>query len=133
MWKPLIYLLKFDFKFFFFLLKSMYEEAGPNGPPPDNKVVSQKLKVKFESSPELKKWMKKVMPFVAWTKDRVSAQGLSALDLTSEFDEKQVLEDNINYLIGTLQLDGLDVKFSTEANEKTQEECRPSDPFIVFR
>ena len=62
-----------------------------------------------------------------------SAQGLSALDLTSEFDEKQVLEDNINYLIGTLQLDGIDVKFSTEANEKTQEECRPSDPFIVFR
>ena len=111
----------------------MYEEAGPNGPPPDNKIVSQKLKVKFESSPELKKWMKKVMPFVAWTKDRVSAQGLSALDLTSEFDEKQVLEDNINYLLGTLQLDGIDVKFSTEANEKTQEECRPSDPFIVFR
>ena len=106
-------------------LKTMYEESGV----PDNKVVSQKL----GAMPELKKFMKKVMPFVAWTKERVAAQGLSVLDLTLEFDEKQVLEDNLAYLLNNLQLDGMDVKFSNEANEKTQEECRPGGPFIVFR
>ena len=106
-------------------LKAMYEESGV----PDNKVVSQKL----GAMPELKKFMKKVMPFVAWTKERVAAQGLSVLDLTLEFDEKQVLEDNLAYLLNNLQLDGMDVKFSNEANEKTQEECRPGGPFIVFR
>lgn len=106
-------------------LKAMYEESGV----PDNKVVSQKL----GAMPELKKFMKKVMPFVAWTKERVAAQGLSVLDLTLDFDETQVLEGNLAYLLNNLQLDGMDVKFSNEANEKTQEECRPGGPFIVFR
>merc|ERR1712062_882081 len=96
---------------------------------PDNKVVSQKL----GAMPELKKFMKKVMPFVAWTKERVAAQGLSVLDLTLEFDEKQVLEDNLAYLLNNLQLDGMDVKFFNEANEKTQEECRPGGPFSLIR
>ena len=106
-------------------LKAMYEESGV----PDNKVVSQKL----GAMPELKKFMKKVMPFVAWTKERVAAQGLSVLDLTLDFDEKQVLEDNLSYLLNSLLLDGMEVKFSNEANEKTQEECRPGGPFIIFR
>ena len=104
----------------------MYEESNGS---PDNKALSQKL----AAMPELKKWMKKVMPFVVWSKERVSDLGLSALDLTLEFDEKQVLEDNAAYLLSTLQLDGIDIKFSNEANEKTQEECRPGEPFIVFR
>ena len=91
--------------------------------------MSQKLAQK----PELKKFMKKVMPFVAWTKERVAQQGLSVLDLTLDFDEKSVLESNLDYLLNNLQLDGMDVKFSNEANEKTQEECRPGVPFIIFR
>ena len=73
------------------------------------------------------------MPFVAFTKERVAANGLSALDLTLEFDEKAVLEDNLDYLATNLTLEGMEVKFSSEANEKTQEECRPGNPFIVFR
>ena len=110
-------------------LKAMYDQAGPHGPPPDNKELSKKL----SAMPELKKWIKKVMPFVAWAKERVNEQGLSALDLTLDFDERIVLEDNVTYLLNTLQLDGVEVKFSSEANEKTQEECRPGVPFIIFR
>lgn len=108
-------------------LKDMYGQAG-KGSVPDNKLVSQELARK----PELKKYMKKVMPFVAFTKERIANQGMSALHLTLEFDERQVLVDNLDYLTGTLQLDGMEVKWSNEANEKTQEECRPGVPFVVF-
>ena len=44
-----------------------------------------------------------------------------------------MLEDNKDYLISTLQLEGIDVEYSDKASEKTQEECRPGAPFIVFR
>ena len=54
-------------------------------------------------------------------------QGLSALDLSLEFDEKKVLEDNLNYLVNTLEMEGVDVKFSSEASEKIQEDCRPGN------
>ena len=63
--------------------------------------------------------------FEAFAKERVADQGLSALDLSLEFDEKKVLEDNLNYLLNTLEMEGVDVKFSSEASEKIQEDCRP--------
>ena len=55
------------------------------------------------------------------------------LDLSLEFDEYSVLEDNRDYLVSTLQLEGIDIEYSDKASEKTQEECRPGAPFIVFR
>ena len=47
--------------------------------------------------------MKKVMPFVAFTKERVAQVGLGALDLTLEFDGKAVLERDAAYLANNLQ------------------------------
>lgn len=108
-------------------LKEMYSQSK-DGSPPDNKSISQALGKKDE----LKKWMKKVMPFVAFTKERVAEQGIQAMDLTLEFDEKTVLEDNMEYLKSNLGLEEIVIKYSTEANEKTQEECRPGVPFIQF-
>merc|ERR1712114_93825 len=55
-------------------LRQMY-----NGDPKtivDNKEVS----VQLGKVPDLKKYMKKVMPFVAFTKEKVVSNGLSALD-----------------------------------------------------
>ncbi len=78
--------------------------------------------------------MKKVMPFVQFTKERVSAVGPSALGLTLDFDERAVLEENAAHLASTLGLEGFEVRFSSESgNEKTQEECRPGAPYVVFR
>ncbi len=110
-------------------LKDMYETSGGVEQPPNNKLISQELGKKSE----LKKWMKKVMPFVQFTKERVAQSGLSILDLTLEFDEKDVLMNNMDYILSSLQLEGVDVKFSTEAGEKTQEECRPGAPFVLYR
>ena len=69
--------------------------------------------------------------FVAFAKERVADQGLSALDLSLEFDEKRVLEDNLNYLLNTLEMEGVDVKFSSEASEKIQEDCRPGNTMEI--
>lgn len=107
------------------VLKQFYE-SGNGG---DNKAISQALGAK----PEIKKWAKKTMPFVQFVKARIEEFGLAALDLTLDFDEAEVLLDNLDYLTSTLQMEGVDVKFASEANEKIQEECRPGTPFILFR
>ncbi|CAM5999081.1 unnamed protein product [Sphagnum balticum] len=52
---------------------------------------------------------------------------------TTAFDEIQVLQENLSYLTSTLDLEGLDVKYSSEAEERIQEECCPGEPFIVYR
>ena len=53
-------------------LKEMYSSDNT---PPDNKLISQEM----GKIPDIKKWMKKVMPFVAFTKDRIKQVGMSAL------------------------------------------------------
>lgn len=53
---------------------------------------------------ELKKHMKRVMPFVQIMKEKMQLLGLSALNLTLEFDEFKVLQDNKKYLENTLDV-----------------------------
>lgn len=60
---------------------------------PDNKVIAGEL----GSLPELKKYMKKVMPFVAMIKENLEKMGPRVLDLQLEFDEQAVLMENIVY------------------------------------
>lgn len=48
--------------------------------------------------------MKKVMPFVQMTKEKMAIKGLQALSLTMEFDEAQILKDNASYLANTLDV-----------------------------
>ncbi|KAK7097865.1 leucine--tRNA ligase, cytoplasmic-like [Littorina saxatilis] len=107
-------------------LKQLYK--GSSGFP-DNKVISTELKNKTE----LQKYMKKVMPFVQVAKENFSKHGERALNLTSEFDEKQVLEMSRVYLSNTLELEGLDIRFSEEAEEKVRDDCCPGKPFISYR
>ncbi len=46
---------------------------------------------------ELKKYMKKVMPFVAFMQERVDTVGVSALDTSLPWDETDVLvKNNVN-------------------------------------
>lgn len=53
---------------------------------------------------ELKKHMKRVMPFVQVMKEKMQLLGLSALNLTLDFDEFKVLQDNKKYLENTLDV-----------------------------
>merc|ERR1712227_1066861 len=93
-------------------LKKLYEENGEEFP--DNKH------------------MKKLMPFVQYIKKQVEANGPSAMDLTVDFDEHEVLMDNLAYLIKAVELEDIQIKASSDAEEKIAEECTPGKPFSVF-
>ncbi|XP_072026389.1 leucine--tRNA ligase, cytoplasmic-like [Amphiura filiformis] len=108
-------------------MKKAYESKG--GQFPENKELLGQLK----TIDVLKKFMKKVMPFVQHVKENVAKKGPRAMDLTVDFVEKDVLESNLTYLTNTLEMEGLDLKFSSEATDKIQEECCPGKPFTVFR
>lgn len=108
-------------------LKSLFEK---NAGLPDNKTVSVELKDK----PELKKYIKKVMPFAQVVREKVEKLGIKALNVTLDFDEKHVLEENVRYILNTLELDEVEVRFSDEvqAEDKVKEDCCPGQPHIVF-
>ncbi|KAI1903034.1 hypothetical protein AGOR_G00023010 [Albula goreensis] len=100
-----------------------------NGSLPENKVIAAEL----NAMPELKKYMKKVMPFVAMIKENLEKNGPRVLDLELEFDERTVLLENIVYLTNALELDQIDVMFASEADDKIKEDCCPGKPFSIFR
>lgn len=85
-------------------LKVMYDRCKPAIP--DNKSISVELGKKAD----LKKYMKRVMPFVQAMKDKVASVGLKALSLSTKFDEKTVLGDNVDYLIETLNLQDIIIR-----------------------
>ncbi|KAL0126848.1 hypothetical protein PUN28_005306 [Cardiocondyla obscurior] len=107
-------------------MREMYTKNGNTLP--DNKVLSATLADK----PELKKYMKRVMPFVQLMKDKIKTVGLSALNLTLDFNELDVLENNKEYLQKTLGLNNITIKYTDEAPEKTKEECCPGTPYMTF-
>ncbi|XP_062940711.1 leucine--tRNA ligase, cytoplasmic [Cynocephalus volans] len=100
-----------------------------SGKLPDNKVIASEL----GNLPELKKYMKKVMPFVATIKENLEKMGPRVLDLQLEFDEQAVLMENIVYLTNSLELENIEVKFASEAEDKVREDCCPGKPLNVFR
>lgn len=113
------------------VLSTMKDVFQKNSGILDNKLISSEL----QKCAELKKYMKKVMPFVQVVKEKVEKSGLSALSLTMEFDEQAILQENIVYLCNSLELEGLDICFSSDptAEERIKEDCCPGHPYIVFR
>lgn len=88
------------------VLDTMRELFEQNGGLPDNKVISSALSGK----PVLKKYMKRVMPFAIMIRERVEAsggRGKDAMSVTLEFDERLILEQNVKYLCGTLNVSAM--------------------------
>lgn len=107
-------------------MKEMYLKNGNKLP--DNKVLVTEL----GNREELKKYMKKVMPFAQFIKEKMEAIGISALDLTLEFNEFEILEKNKKYLKKTLELEHIAIKYTDKAPEKTKEGCSPGFPYMNF-
>ncbi|CAH0561246.1 unnamed protein product [Brassicogethes aeneus] len=107
-------------------MKGFYDK---NGSLPDNKSLS----VEFGKKEELKKFMKRVMPFVQATREKLQQLGPKAFAVTLEFDEAEVLKNNSEYLANTLGVEFVEVKFTDhpEADEKMKD-CCPGAPFVLF-
>lgn len=84
----------FSFKLFFSLLQENGNKL------PDNKAISAKLTTKEE----LKKYFKRAMPFVQTTREKIESVGISALNLTVEYDECEILKTHGDYLRDTLDV-----------------------------
>ncbi|XP_031781596.1 leucine--tRNA ligase, cytoplasmic [Nasonia vitripennis] len=107
-------------------MKEMYTKNGNNLP--ENKVIAAELAKKAD----LKKYTKRVMPFVQMTREKMESVGIGALNLTLDFSEFDVLTGSKDYLRNTLDLEDLEIKFADEAEDKTKEECCPGAPYITF-
>ncbi|XP_015605732.1 leucine--tRNA ligase, cytoplasmic [Cephus cinctus] len=111
------------------VLNTMRDLYNKNGNKlPENKVIATELSGKSE----LKKYMKRVMPFVQAMREKLESSGITALNLTLDFSEVDVLTGGIDYLRNTLDLEEIEIKFTDEAPEKTKEECCPGAPYISF-
>lgn len=100
-----------------------------NGSLPDNKIIAGKL-AKCES---LKKYMKKAMPFAEFRKQIVLKLGEEAFNLTTPFDERKVLEENLVYLSNALEVVSIKIVDAHESEDpKVLEDCCPSRPMILF-
>lgn len=89
--------------------------------------------MEFGAKPELKKYMKRVMPFVQATREKFEKLGPKALALTLEFNEAEVLKNNSVYLANTLNLEEVIVKYTDdEGAEEKMKECCPGSPFVQF-
>lgn len=83
------------------VLDTMRELFNKSQALPDNKVIAATLQQKAE----LKKFMKRVMPFAQMIREKVeSGKGVAALAVNLEFDERQVLLNNLDYLKNTLDV-----------------------------
>uniref|UniRef100_A0A0R3S1Y6 leucine--tRNA ligase n=1 Tax=Elaeophora elaphi TaxID=1147741 RepID=A0A0R3S1Y6_9BILA len=110
------------------LLNQYYQEGS--GELPNNKEISHRLGA-VES---LKKFMKKVMPFVQLIRENLTIHGESALDIACQFDQKEVLEQNLDYILSTLDLEKItitDVKEAAPAN--VVEMTCPGKPIIMYK
>uniref|UniRef100_A0A914W357 leucine--tRNA ligase n=1 Tax=Plectus sambesii TaxID=2011161 RepID=A0A914W357_9BILA len=110
-------------------LQKIYKEN--NNSLGDNKEIA----VKLGAVPALKSVLKKTMPFVQMVKEQLTLRGSSALNLSSSFDEKAVLSENIDYIRSTLELDDVEVRYTDQAgvDAKIKEDCCPGSPFITFQ
>ena len=74
------------------------------------------------------------MPFVHLVKTNYDRDGAKALQSELDYDEREVLLQNLGYIQTTLELEGLEVRYSSESEDaKLREELCPGESRIVFR
>jgi len=116
------------------LLNDVYQKDGTL--PEQPKVISQIISTDPKYA-ELEKRKKKVMPIVSEIIDSFQKDGSSALYLTTRFNEQDILNENLPYIIKTLKLVRIDITFqsdstSTAESQNLSEVACPGKPLIFF-
>lgn len=101
---------------------------------------SKQLALHFKDRSEIdKKYQKKLMPFVIYSKDLLDKSGnVTSLDRHLSFDEYDILQFNQEYLRRALDVEQIDIRL-TDGNENDSalinnlEEILPGKPFVHFR
>ncbi len=100
---------------------------------PDSKILAVHFKDRSEID---KKYQKKLMPFVIYSKDLVEKNGnVKALDRHLSFAECDVLRFNQNYLRRVLDVEQIDIRLTddNQTNSSMLEDILPGKPFIHFQ
>jgi leucyl-tRNA synthetase len=106
--------------------------TGNNHSLPESKILAGHFKDRSEID---KKYQKKLMPFVVYSKGLVEKQGdINALDRHLSFDEYKVLQLNQNYLRRMLDIQQIDIRSTDDPQTDTSmlEDILPGKPFIHF-
>ena len=107
---------------------ALAELHAAEGKLPDKGAALKAIKTK----PEVQPHMKKAMPFVAKLVDTATTQGSDALKLELAFDEQRVLEDNVEYLRRTLELQTIDIKPLADCGDnKVVDRALPLKPVFL--
>lgn len=90
-----------------------------------NEIDNKRMAVELGKIPELKKYQKKVMPFVQTIKERIAVVGPEqGLRTVVDFDEMDVLFKNLSYLKSTLEVRSLKLGSFSLTFEKLFFSCR---------
>jgi len=96
-------------------------------------IDNKRMAAELGKIPDLKKYQKRVMPFVQKIKERIVGVGAEqGLKTCVDFDEYDVLIQNLEYLKSTLDLKTLKIIPADEAEDAYREECCPGSPMISF-
>ncbi|KYQ94208.1 leucyl-tRNA synthetase [Tieghemostelium lacteum] len=115
-------------------LHSVYDPKT-NSVPKTNAQIASDLKTQY---PELKSLEKHLMSFVAIVLEQIKIEGVEALQVSVSFDEKELLQENMDYITKTLELtDVFDIqeyKYSNqEQPSKPGSQPIPGKPTFTFQ
>jgi len=111
-------------------MKEMYKANG--NILPGNKDICKAL----SGIAELKKFMKKSMPFAQTVREKLDVIGEKAFENTVEFDEQKVIRESLEYLEDTLSLNQITVSCWDETVDeklRSKNECVPGAPYLALR
>lgn len=79
-----------------------------------------------------KSLMRMAMPFTKFMMDKATANGPMVLDVKLPFSEKEVLEENLEYMMRSLNLQDISVTSCDRENKPTEcDSVTPGNPLLV--
>eukprot|EP00002_Diphylleia_rotans_P001750 TRINITY_DN1098_c0_g1_i1.p1 TRINITY_DN1098_c0_g1~~TRINITY_DN1098_c0_g1_i1.p1 ORF type:complete len:1073 (-),score=277.98 TRINITY_DN1098_c0_g1_i1:104-3322(-) len=113
------------------VLKENYNEESK-----EYKLTDKEFIAAFQKEEVLKPVFKKVMPFVAFTKEAVKVEGSSAFDLATPFDEVAVLTENAEFIKRSFGMNEVYIHTADDESapdpQSKKSQALPGKPSFIF-